>query len=330
MEAQIKNKPFHILAISGGGFRGLYASTVLEELEASIGAPLASRFDLICGTSVGGLLALGLALEIPTSQLSEIFTKHGKAIFSSRGLLRRVIGFWVQAKHGNKGLREVLKKRFASQLLGELKHPVLIPAVNYSTGKPQLFKTPHHPLFETDHRMKIVDVALATSAAPVYLPVAKNERGRFVDGGLVANSPGALGLHEARQFFGRDANDVRVLSVGTMTLNNALSSNQFLDRGFLMWREKLFDLIISAQESTDDYMLKHELKDRYLRIDSLPGKDQAGDVEKLDKVSKAAIDTLQVHGRDSARHALGDARFAPFREHTPAPVRFFHGPNKNN
>lgn len=322
-------KPFHILAISGGGFRGLYAATVLEELEASLGAPLASRFDLICGTSVGGLLALGLALEMPASELAEIFTKHGKDIFNSRGLIRRLTGFWLQASHSNEGLRGVLAKRFSDQLIGHVKHPVIIPTVNFSTGKAQLFKTPHHKSFETDHRMTIVDAALATSAAPVYLPIAKNERGNFVDGGLVGNAPGLFGLHEARQFFGCNAEDVRLLSIGTMTIGNTIRGNRFRDRGFLLWRAKLFDLIISAQESAVDYMLKHELKDRYFRIDDIPSPDQTRDIKKLDKVSKAAIETLQVRGRHAAQCALGNVLFEPFRHHTPAPARFFHGPNKN-
>lgn len=229
--------PLHVLALSGGGYRGLYTATVLAELEQVLGRPIAQHFDLICGTSAGGMLALGLANEIPASELKDLFEKHGGRIFGSRSLVRRLLGFWLMAKHNPDGLREVLAERFGETTLGDLKHPVLIPAVNYSTGKGQFFKTPHHPSFELDHRLKVMDVALATAAAPVYFPLARNERGVFADGGLVGNAPGLFGLHEARHFLATDPSvQVRVLSIGTMTVGSTVRGNANLDRGFGKWR----------------------------------------------------------------------------------------------
>ena len=129
--------------------------------------------------------------------------------------------------------------------------------VNYSTGRGQFFKTPHHPSFELDHRMKVVDVALATAAAPVYFPLARNDRGVFADGGLVGNAPGLFGLHEVKTFLApkQDAL-VRVLAIGTMTIGATVRGGASLDRGFGKWRGGLFDLVISAQESSVDYMLR--------------------------------------------------------------------------
>ena len=132
---------FHVLALSGGGYRGLYTATVLAELEQAMGRPIASHFDLICGTSAGGMLALGLAAEIPARELKELFEKEGNRIFSSRSLARRLFGFWLKAKHDSTGLREVLTKRFQEMTIGDLKHRILVPAVNYSTGRGQFFKT---------------------------------------------------------------------------------------------------------------------------------------------------------------------------------------------
>ena len=191
---------YHVLALSGGGYRGLYTATVLAELEVALGRPIASHFDLICGTSAGGMLALGLAAEIPAIELKALFEERGSRIFGRRSLLRRLLGFWLTAKHDSAGLREVLNERFQGTTIGELKHRVLVPAVNYSTGRGQFFKTPHHPSFELDHRMKVVDIALATAAAPVYFPLARNDRGVFADGGLVGNAPGLFGLHEVKTF----------------------------------------------------------------------------------------------------------------------------------
>ena len=218
---------FHVLALSGGGYRALYTATVLTELEAAMGRPIASHFDLVCGTSAGGLLALGLAADIPAVELKTLFEKQGSRIFGSRTWLRRALGFWLQAKHSSAGLREVLTERFGDTTVGDLKHRVLVPAVNYTTGRGQFFKTPHHQTFEFDHRMSLVDVAMATAAAPVYFPLARNNRGVFADGGLVGNAPGLFGLHEVRTFLAPKQDvRVRVLSIGTMTIGATLRARR--------------------------------------------------------------------------------------------------------
>lgn len=323
---------YHVLALSGGGYRGLYTATVLAELEAALGRPIASHFDLICGTSAGGLLGLGLAAEIPAAELKTLFEKHGNRIFGCRTLWRRLVGFWWQAKHSSDGLQAVLNERFGDATIGNLKHRVLVPAVNYSTGRGQFFKTPHHPTFELDHRMRLVDVALATAAAPVYFPLARNERGVFADGGLVGNAPGFFGLHEVRTFLAPDVPNVRirVLAIGTMTIGATLRGDANLDRGFGRWRGSLFDLVISAQESSVDYMLKQSLQDDYFTIDDKATPDQSRDVKALDRVSPASTNTLRDRGMHAAQRALGDPKFQPFRAHRAGAPTFFHGPNKNS
>jgi hypothetical protein len=322
-------EPFHILALSGGGFRGLYTATVLEELETNLGSPIANRFNLICGTSVGGLLAMGLAAEIPTSELTKIFTEHGKDIFGCQSWLRRLGRGIFRAKHSDEGLRRTLEKVFEGRLLGDLKHPVLIPTVNYSTGRAQMFKTPHHPRLELDHRLSLVDVALATSAAPVFLPLAENSRGVFCDGGLVGNSPGFFGIHEAKHFMGADPACTRLLAIGTMSLGNTVPGSARRDRGIADWGEALFSLMISAQESSTNFLLQHELGERYARIDDDATPDQVDDIRHLDVVSPAAVKTLTLRARNAAQGGLGMKSFAPFRAHVASLPTFFHGPNKN-
>lgn len=325
---------YHVLALSGGGYRGLYSASILRELEATLGEPLARHFDLICGTSAGGLLALGLAAEIPAAELQEMFEKDGNRIFGSRSRLRRITGFFTRAKHSNFGLREVLTEKFAERTIGDLRHRVLIPAVNYSTGKGQFFKTPHHPSFERDHQLTLVDVALATSAAPVYFPIVRIPgRGAFVDGGLVGNAPGFFGLHEIKTFIEPDTNGpvkIRVLAIGTMTNGATMPGGTNLDRGFFQWKESLFDLVISAQESSVDYMLRQILGNDYVSLDEKPTPDQSNDVKKLDQVTEGATNTLKDRAAQTFQRALGEPNFQPFRRHTATPPTFFHGPNKNN
>lgn len=325
-------KPFHILALSGGGFRALYSATVLKYLEAQLGAPLASRFDLICGTSAGGLLALGLAAEIPAADLQAMFQEQGKRIFNSRSAFRRLLGgLQVSAKHSADGLRGVLEEKFGDLTIGDLKHRVLIPAVNYSKGSGQFFKTPHAPQFSQDHVHKLVDVGLATAAAPTYFPLHQiGEEGVFADGGLVGNSPGLFGLHEAHHVLQvpRGIGCARVLAIGTMTLGATKRGASGLDWGLLNWGSSLFDLVISAQEQSVDSMLKHLLAGDYLRIDDLATPDQSRDIAKLDFVTAQATEVLTTRGAQAARRALGDPSFNPFRHHMATPAVFFHGPNK--
>lgn len=321
---------YHVLALSGGGYRGLYTATVLAELETALGRPIASYFDLICGTSAGGMLAMGLASEIPAQELKVLFENDGNRIFGSRSFLRRLLGFWVAAKHDSAGLREVLTERFQDSTIGELKHRVLIPAVNYSTGRGQFFKTPHHLSFEFDHRMRIVDVAMATAAAPVYFPLARNDRGVFADGGLVGNAPGLFGLHEVKTFLApKQEARIRVLAIGTMTIGATVRGGANLDRGIGRWGGGLFDLVISAQESSVDYMLRQSLGTNYYQIDDQATPDQSKDVKALDRVSVGATNTLKDRGSHAAQRALGDPLFKPFRAHQADAPTFYHGPNKN-
>jgi len=215
--------------------------------------------------------------------------------------------------------------------IGDLKHRVLIPTVNYSTGRGQFFKTPHHSSFELDHRMKLADVALATAAAPVYFPLSRNERGVFADGGLVGNAPGLFGLHEVRTFLAPNQQaQVRVLAIGTMTIGATVRGGASLDRGFCKWRGGLFDLVISAQESSVDYMLRQSLGENYYQIDDKATPDQSLDVKSLDRVSVGATNTLRDRGIHAAQRALGDPLFKPFRAHQANAATFYHGTNKNS
>ena len=86
--------------------------------------------------------------------------------------------------------------------MGDLQHRVIIPAVNLTKGAPQMFKTAHHADFKRDHRLRLVDVALATAAAPTFFPISSIGDELFADGGLFANSPDLLALHEAEHFLG--------------------------------------------------------------------------------------------------------------------------------
>lgn len=340
-----QEQQFQVLAISGGGYRGLHAAKILADFEEKFGTPARERFDLLCGTSIGGILALWLASGKPASEFVTLLQKHGPEVFAPRGFLSG----YTKARHRNDALRDLLDKHFGDLRLGQLDAFVLVPAVDASIGKPVVFKTPHHVDLRYDFERRVVDVALATSAAPVYFPIFEYPESKrlFVDGGLVANAPGFFGFHEATHFFGRPADSVRVMAIGTASFGRNIRladhwlrrfcravplatfcvGNDVLDKGILDWRTRIFDVTISAQESATDYLLTHVLApDNYARIDSTIDVERAKDLESLDTCTAAATHTLLAHASATAQTAVSDPRVRSFFSYKKPQLTWFHGP----
>lgn len=275
---------FQILSLSGGGFLGLYSAAVLAELERTTGRPIASSCNLLAGTSVGGIVALGLAAGKAASEIQSAFEIHGQQIFSKRpppttslGVFRDVIRSAFSSKYAAAALRETIEAIVGRDTrIGELHHPVMVPAVNLTKGKPQVFKTPHHPDFRLDLNLRVVDVALATSAAPTYFPLAEIGDSLFADGGLYANSPDILALHEATHFFKADEGSVRILSIGTTTAQFSFGHSKTRNFGIAHWfrGQRLTQVIIASQQKSVDDMLRHRLAERYVRLDTTQSKEQ--------------------------------------------------------
>lgn len=332
---------FHVLALSGGGIRGLHTAHILEMIERQLGDPIAQHFDLLCGTSIGGILALGLALERPAADMRQLLVDQRDQVFR-RPLSRRCLA-WIRAKHPVEPLRGELTRLFKSATLGDLKHPVVIPAVDASAGTAVMFKTPHDPRFVIDRHRLATDVALATAAAPTYFPVFRAPDARlFVDGGLIANAPGLCGLHEAEIFFRQPTSEIRVLAIGTASVGRNVRSrggalwkllgaipgcrsivaSAALDLGVLRWGSRVFDLTISAQESLIHSLVKHRLGDRYTVVDSKIDTERSRDIERLNAVSTAAAETLLAAAAKTGQEFIGSAVFKNFANHKARPVDF--------
>ena len=318
---------FQALALSGGGFRGLYTAQLLADLEQHLGAPAATRFDLIAGTSIGGILALALACEIPAANIASLFRDHGAEIFR-----RRSWPGYFKSKYSSTPLQSLLadSSLFGERQLGECRHPVLVPAINYTTGKPVVFKTSHHPSFQTDKHFRLVDVALSTSAAPTYFPRHVFNNCQYVDGGLFANAPGLLALHEAEFFFGRPTERVHVLSVGTMSAKATVDPRKNRNGGMTSWGGinpvdtpgQLFGLTLSAQEALVDFMLKHRLGERYIQLDD-DLTDARARAVALDKATPAAIEVLTGSAHERAKWAIGDDRVRALLVRSANPPTFY-------
>jgi uncharacterized protein len=324
---------FNILSLSGGGFLGLYTIAVLAGLEMRSGRPIARSFDLIAGTSIGGIVALGLAAEIPAADIQQAFERNGEAIFSDRaapsstyGNFRDMMRFALKAKYSGTALRETISNLVGEDTkIGDLKHRVIVPAVNLTKGLPQIFKTPHHQTFVTDLHLKVVDVAMATSAAPTYFPVAEIGDNLFADGGLYANSPDLLALHEAEHFLSTPTGNVNVLSVGTTTSQFSFAHAGGLDLGIVGWtkEQRLVNAMIASQQQSVDYMMRHKLGDGYLRLDATQSREQERHLA-LDVATKYARKTIRGLAASTVQNTASDGKLLAFLAHE-APEPAFPG-----
>ena len=323
-----KDRPFQALALTGGGYRGLFTARALQEMEDHVGEPIGRRFDLSYGTSIGGIIALAVAFEVPMQKVVEAFEKSGETIFPPREKpTSRVAKGWDIAKHWNRpryrsqALRVVITSLIPEDAtLNDAKHAVGIPAVNVTSGRPQVFKTRHKAEWTRDWKYRVVDVALATSAAPTFFELAELDGQRYADGGLYANAPDLLALHEAEHFFSVPSDAVRILSVGTTTNMYSLSFESGRELGIQGWMDdnRLFSVTISSQQQLVDQLMQHKLKDRYFRLDALPSNEQAKDLG-LDVANETARRTLMALGKKAASDIL-NTKLAPFLTHEPQMV----------
>lgn len=314
---------------------GLYTATLLAAIEAQIGKPILSHFDLVAGTSVGGIIALGLANGTPAAQIRDAFVANGPNIFSDkpppRGMVGKKLSLAANATHAKYSaapLRETIASIVGeATLIGDLSTRVIVPSVNLTKGKPQVFKTSHHPTFSRDCKLRVVDVALATSAAPTFFPLHRIGGEMFADGGLYANAPDHIALHEAEHFLGQKRDDISILSIGTTSASFSFSNTTNLDLGWMGWMDdqRLPTVMIAAQQLNTEYMLGHVLGDRYLRIDQAQSRAHQEAIA-LDVATEAAIHDLQGLAEASVREHLGKAFLPRFFSHkAPAPT-FFHKP----
>jgi uncharacterized protein len=256
---------FQILSLDGGGLRGMFSAAVLARLEDDLGVRLVDHFDLIAGTSTGGIIALGLGLGMTPRQILEFYTNHGPRIFRDSSHLRGIRHVF-RAKYSVTPLRTALSKEFGERRFGESTKRLVITSYNLGAEDVYLFRTPHLPTLARDWREKVVDVALATSAAPTYLPGMSLDGARLIDGGIWANNPIMVAVTEAVGPLNTPLESIRVLSVGTAT--DLPRRSRRLDRGGLLpWARCAVEVLMRAQGESATKQARHFLgNDHVLRI----------------------------------------------------------------
>lgn len=306
-----------VLALDGGGLRGIFTAATLAAWEEDFGSSITDHFDLIVGTSTGGIIALALGLGVPPAEVLSIYLDHGDRIFpragrARHGLLRRLL----RPRYGAVELRSVLQDRFGDRLLGDSRVRLAIPSYDLAADHVHLFRTPHHRDLRRDWRVPAVDVAMATAAAPTFLPAHRMEAHRLIDGGVWANNPTLVGVAECFDRLGGERGRIRVLNVGTTS--EIRERRATLDNGGLLaWRSDGLDVMLRGQGLTATNHAQLILgRPNVVRVDAPTPEG----LHELDSVT--ASDLI---GRALAESRTRSPALASFFQHSPSPYTPFHG-----
>ena len=233
------NQPFRVLSLDGGGIKGIFPAAVLASLEKSFleGKSVGDYFDLIAGTSTGGILALGLGAGLTAEEILRMYLDEGHRVFPSneRGLVGRARRL-LSAQYDRGPLDKLLNHRLGGKTMRESKYRLLIPSTEGRNGEVWVFKTPHHPDYKLDGDESMASVAAATSAAPTYfMPFERGGR-TYLDGGIWANNPTMAALVEALSCFATRRDDIWILSIGCGEKPFQMTEGQARKSGMVHWR----------------------------------------------------------------------------------------------
>jgi uncharacterized protein len=251
-----------ILSIDGGGIKGVFPAAFLATLEDSLGGSVTEYFDLLVGTSTGGIIALGLGLGLSAREILRFYDEHGPSIFCGNRFVRglRQLGL---SKYKSEDLRTALRSVFGDRRLGDSTKRLVVPSCNLDTGEVHIWKTSHHERLERDYRTLAVEVALSTAAAPTYFAMHRSAAGiPLVDGGMWANNPVGIALVEAIGVLGWPKDALRVLSLGCTATPLSVGAGRNMALGWLYWRKELIDVLMAAQSSGSIGMATHLIGDR--------------------------------------------------------------------
>lgn len=238
-----------ILSIDGGGIKGVFPASFLASIEQACNCKIAEYFDLIVGTSTGGIIALGLGMGLSANEILGFYEEHGPAIFKGNRWVRW-LRHWGLSKYGNAALKKALEQTFADKRLGDSSCRLVIPSMNLETGEVHIFKTSHHEKFDFDYKCLAVDVALATSAAPTYFPTHTSSNGiPLLDGGLWANNPVGLSVVEAIGVLNWEGSALKVLSLGCTSEPLKVGWGKIWALGKPYWATKLTNVFMTSQSS---------------------------------------------------------------------------------
>lgn len=268
------SKKVRILSIDGGGIRGIIPAMILAEIEKQTNKPISSLFDLIAGTSTGGILAIGLTVpddrgnpKYKAEHLVELYEKQGETIFSRSVWHRiRAVGSLVEEKYPSKGIESVLENYLGNARLKDVLTEVLVTGYEIERRIPWFFKSRYaKDKNKKGYDFPLTKVARSTSAAPTYFEPAllKTDNNRdyyaIVDGGVFANNPAMCAYAEAKSTHPQ-ADDFLVVSLGTGEFTRPLIFDEVKGWGLAQWAQPILSVVFDGVSDTVDYQLKQLLE----------------------------------------------------------------------
>lgn len=307
-----------ILSIDGGGIKGVFPASFLATVEDTVGRNVGDFFDLIVGTSTGGVIALGLGMGMSAREILQFYEELGPAVFHGNRL-GRLFRSLVRARYDQGPLREALTKTFGDRQLGESKTRLVIPSLHLETGEVYIHKTSHVPHLQRDYKERVVDVALATAAAPTYFPPQRSASGiPLVDGGMWANNPVGMAAVEAVGYLCWPRDEIHILSLGCTTAPFKVGRLQRQAPGLINWGLRVAEVFMAGQASaslgTAQILVGH---DHVKRFSPPVPSGRFG----MDDTS--SIRALKGLGASEARKALREIR-SPFFSEAAEPFEPYH------
>jgi uncharacterized protein len=255
-----------VLSIDGGGIRGIIPATILSELEERTNTRIAHLFDLIAGTSTGGILALGLVKpdgsgepQYSAADLGGLYEKEGKRIFN-RSLWHEIValGNLADEKYDAAGIEGVLQDYFGDARLKDAVTETLVTSYELESRQPWFFAR-HKALKDAAYDFPMRFVARATSAAPTYFEPEQlsttQQNGGLVDGGVYANNPALCAYVEAKELH-PDHDEILVVSLGTGQHTRAIHYEDAKDWGLAMWAKPILNVVFDGVSDTVDHQMK--------------------------------------------------------------------------
>ncbi|MGH9729472.1 MAG: patatin-like phospholipase family protein [Candidatus Acidiferrales bacterium] len=259
--AKPNEKSIKVLAIDGGGIRGIIPAVILGELQKRLGKDLWQAFDLIAGTSTGGIIALGIGTQgnqgaaYSPSQLVELYVQNGPAIFRKNFFTpaRQLI----LPKYSPDSLEATLARFFQDTELRTALTPLLISSYDLEGQIPFFFKS-HRIAADPSYNWKVTEAARATSAAPTFFPplhLKKNGQDfALVDGGVFVNNPSMAAYAETRTLY-PDATQIVIVSVGTGNRQDQITYATAKGWGLLGWAKQIVPVLMDSVSEAVDYEL---------------------------------------------------------------------------
>ena len=232
---------FSILAVDGGGTRGIYAAQILARVEEALGQTVKDCFDLLAGTSTGSIIAGAAAAGIPLGEVVGLFERESPRIFG-RARFPSLISVFLRSRYSRATLEKVLQEYLPQTVLRDVSTPLMITSADITTGGVHVFKSRYlgdlgEP-YERDGDVLLRDAILASCAAPTYFDPKAVGPYLLTDGGLWANNPSIIALTEAISKFKKEVAEVRVFVRRHWTHDNHVHETEFLGPPDRMGREQ--------------------------------------------------------------------------------------------